>query len=116
MQVATPGEGQMFKTRSSSSLDELKKSVRALDCGSSLTVIHESSVLQEDDSDSEIDAEAELRRFCRSRSGRNDDQVVTKAKEMGKELFADLPPSKRKEKLDAMVRIHEHSVSDSLSH
>ena len=34
---------------------------------------------------------------------RSDEQVVTRAKEMGKELFSYLPPNERREKLDAMV-------------
>ena len=36
---------------------------------------------------------------------RSDEQVVTRAKEMGKELFSYLPPNERREKLDAMVTI-----------
>ena len=36
-------------------------------------------------------------------TARSDEQLVTRAKEMGKELFNYLPPLERRDKLDAMV-------------
>ncbi len=55
--------------------------------------------------DTEDDEANLLRFFERSRTGHSaDEMVVTAAKEMGKELYANLNPEERREKLDAMVR------------
>ena len=38
-------------------------------------------------------------------TARSDEQLVTRAKQMGRELFNDLPPTERRQKMDAMVYV-----------
>ena len=58
-----------------------------------------------DTSDSEEEDEMNLLKFFEEQkhSHNADEVVVTAAKEMGKELFANLDPAERKDKLDSTV-------------
>lgn len=57
-----------------------------------------------DESDFEVDDLISMSGLRKQKGQNLDEMVVTAAKEMGKELFAELSLEERKAKLDAMVR------------